>query len=174
MSEIREDMKNKDRVGQILRRERLLKDISIEKISDDLKLNSAFIVGIEESDYSNLPSIPYIKVYIKSIAKYLDIDNEPLLKKFAEEQNIQFSNDSVDRRDTITIKIQGEKNSSKVPVYAVAIIFLIVVALLLKNQGSKNKMIEDKYLEMNIFDFISLLQNGMFYDDNKEKYISHL
>lgn len=42
-----------------------------------------------------------------------------------------------------------------------------------KPNKEKTKLIEEKTIEINIVDFISILQNGLFYDNDLSKYISY-
>ena len=87
-----------------------------------------------------------------------------------------YVNKNIKKTLTTPLKIQDnskEKNISSLKLIEQTLNKGYIKVLVYKPDNNKNKMIEDKYLEMNIFDFISLLQNGIFYDDNKEKYISY-
>ncbi len=42
-----------------------------------------------------------------------------------------------------------------------------------KPNEEKNRLVEDKIIEINIVDFISLLQNGTLYDNDLSRYISY-
>ena len=138
-----------ERVGETLRRERLTRNINIETVASDLRLNSTFIIGIEEGDYSKLPNKTYVKMYIKTIAEYLSLDSAEILKRFSEEENIPVSSDERDRRDTITINVQSDEKPSIVVPATIITIAVIVVILLLKmynGQGEttdNNLAIED-------------------------------
>lgn len=125
-----------ERVGETIHRERLTRNILLETISQDLKLNVEFIKGIEESNYTNLPSMPYIRVYIKSIAEYLRLNADELLERFSQEQNLSVPDPQEERRDTISIKVQGSKSPNPfMPILIIAAI-IIVVALLLRKPSS--------------------------------------
>ena len=71
-----------DRVGDILRKERITRRIALETIAKDLKLNVKYIKSLEANDYSDLPADPYIRVYFRSIAKYLLLDPRKFLSVF--------------------------------------------------------------------------------------------
>jgi len=45
--------------------------------------------------------------------------------------------------------------------------------LVLKPNSEKTKMLEYKTINITVVDFVSLLQNGIFYDKEKEQYISY-
>jgi cytoskeletal protein RodZ len=48
--------------------------------------------SLEANDYNNLPADPYIRVYLRSLAKYLLLDPEVVLKKFYDERGIHDEN----------------------------------------------------------------------------------
>ena len=71
---------SRDRVGDILRKERITRRITVETIAKDLKLNVKYIKALEASEYEALPADPYVRVYLRSLAKYLSLDSEEILK----------------------------------------------------------------------------------------------
>jgi len=77
-----------DRVGDILRKERITRRITVETIAKDLKLNVNYIKALESSEYELLPAEPYIRVYLKSLTKYLSLDSESILQQFHKERGI--------------------------------------------------------------------------------------
>jgi len=79
---------NGDRVGDILRKERITRRIALETIAKDLKLNVKYIKALEANEYNALPAEPYIRVYFRSLAKYFMLDPEEVLKRFYEERGI--------------------------------------------------------------------------------------
>jgi|WetSurMetagenome_2_1015567.scaffolds.fasta_scaffold00072_41 cytoskeletal protein RodZ len=81
-----------ERVGDILRRERINRRIAFETIAKDLKLNVRYVRSLEANDYNALPADPYIRVYLRSLSKYLSLDPEAILKKFYDERGIHDEN----------------------------------------------------------------------------------
>ena len=82
---------SKDRVGDILRKERITRRITVETIAKDLKLNVKYIKALEASEYEALPADPYVRVYLRSLAKYLTLDPEDILKKRIDSRKDKFS-----------------------------------------------------------------------------------
>ncbi len=123
-------------VGETLHRERLTRNILIETLSLDLKLSEKFIVGIEESNYKDLPSVTYVRVYIKSIAEYLTLDSEELLNRFSQEQSLSIPDPDEERRDTISISVQGEEKQSPIIPIIFVVIAIIAAVFLLKKPSS--------------------------------------
>jgi cytoskeletal protein RodZ len=105
-----------ERVGDMLRKERITRRIALETIAKDLKLNVRYVRSLEANDYNDLPADPYIRVYLRSLARYLLLDSEAILKKFYEERGIhdeKFRKGS-DTQISITM-IQKEKKTSVRP-----------------------------------------------------------
>jgi len=96
---------NGDRVGDILRKERITRRIALETIAKDLKLNVKYIKALEANEYNALPAEPYIRVYFRSLAKYLMLDPEEILKRFYEERGIPAEAYSKDTSSKITISM---------------------------------------------------------------------
>jgi cytoskeletal protein RodZ len=94
-----------DRVGDILRKERITRRIALETIAKDLKLNVKYIKALEANEYNALPAEPYIRVYFRSLAKYLMLDPEEILKRFYEERGIPAQDYSKDASSKITISM---------------------------------------------------------------------
>ncbi len=131
-----------ERVGETIHRERLTRNILIETVADDLKMNPEFIRGIEESDYSSLPTMTYIRVYIKTISEYLNLDSEELLERFSAEQNLSVPDPVEERRDTISVKVQGEKKRNPFfPLMFIAVAVVVIIFLLKKPKGEEGEVI---------------------------------
>ena len=71
--------------GELLRSERLRKDLNIQDIAYALKLSSKIITALEDGDLENLPSKTFIRGFVKSYAEYLKLDSSIVLKQFQEE-----------------------------------------------------------------------------------------
>ena len=116
---------SEEKVGDILKRERITRRIAIETIARDLKLNVRYIKSIENSEYDDLPDDPYIRVYLRSMARYLMLDTESLLKKFYKEHGIEPEGPRAETVSRIEI-VASKKDAPNLP-WGV----IIVVAVLL-------------------------------------------
>ena len=114
-----------DRVGDILRKERITRRIALETIAKDLKLNVKYIKALEANDYSGLPADPYVRVYFRSIAKYLLLDPEEILKRFYDERGIPPEAYKKDNNSKLTISLVENKRSNR----PLVIIIAVIVAL---------------------------------------------
>jgi cytoskeletal protein RodZ len=132
------------RVGDMLRNERITRRIALETIAKDLKLNVRYVRSLEANDYNDLPADPYVRVYLRSLAKYLLLDPEAILKKFYEERGIhdeKFRKGS-DTRIAITM-VEKEKKKDVKPwmiILGVIVALALVSFLANKRMGASSDM----------------------------------
>ncbi|MBN1575367.1 MAG: DUF4115 domain-containing protein, partial [Chitinispirillaceae bacterium] len=103
----------------------------------DLKLNVKYIKALEANDYDDLPADPYVRVYLKSLAKYLTLDSEEILKKFYKERGMSIEPSPRESTGRIEISMK-QKEESRNPLLIVAAVLIILLALfsfIAKKQG---------------------------------------
>lgn len=132
-----ESIPQKELVGDILRKERVTRRISVETIARDLKLNVKYIKALEANDYSSLPADPYVRVYLKSIAKYLSLNPDEIIKRFYKERGIEIEEPKERQLATSGSYNPKVENSNKTLwiVAGIIIAILIVISLIGKKQG---------------------------------------
>lgn len=69
-------------VGEILRKGRLSKNLTLDQVERDTKIRAKFLEGIESDDYSKLPSQSYAKGFIRNYGAYLGLNIDTLLAFF--------------------------------------------------------------------------------------------
>ncbi len=62
--------------GEELRRERVIRDISLEEISQSTKISVRLLRALEESDVQKLPAPTFTRGFIRAYARHLGIDPE--------------------------------------------------------------------------------------------------
>jgi cytoskeletal protein RodZ len=72
-------------VGEILSTERRRQGKQITDVVEGTKIRSRLLDALEQGRYDDLPSPAYVKGYIQSYARYLEIPAEPLLEQFKTE-----------------------------------------------------------------------------------------
>jgi len=125
----------KDKVGDILRKERLTRRITIETIAKDLKLNIGYVKALEASDYDSLPPDPYVRVYIRSLTKYLSLDAEIILKEFYKERGLIADDTLQAQASKIDVSVQRQDKNPAVIVVAALIVVLAVFAFIANKKG---------------------------------------
>ncbi len=125
-----------DRVGDILRKERITRRIALETIAKDLKLNVRYVRSLEANDYNDLPADPYIRVYLRSLAKYLMLDPEVILKKFYQERGIHDEKyrKGSDTQIAITMVEREKRDDLKPWMIILAVIFVLALASFIVNK----------------------------------------
>ena len=78
-----------DRVGAILYKERIKKNIDLSEISQKLCIRRYYLEAIEKGEYGNLPSMPYSAGFVDSYAKYLGLNNVRIAQLFREELDVK-------------------------------------------------------------------------------------
>lgn len=69
-------------VGEELRRERELRDITLQEISEETKISVRNLKGIEENDFDRLPGGIYTKNFIRAYCRYLGINEEKMVNHY--------------------------------------------------------------------------------------------
>jgi cytoskeletal protein RodZ len=126
--------KPRDKVGDMLRKERLTRRITVETIAKDLKLNVNYIKALELSDYDSLPADPYVRVYIRSLTKYLSLDSDGILKEFYKERGL-ISDDYSKEANKIDVSVQRQDKNPTIIVVAALIVVLAVFAFIANQKG---------------------------------------
>jgi cytoskeletal protein RodZ len=72
-------------VGEILSAERRRQGKSIADAVEGTKIRSRLLDALEQGRYDDLPSTAYVKGYIQSYARFLEIPSEPLLEQYRHE-----------------------------------------------------------------------------------------
>lgn len=70
--------------GRRLREERESRDLSVEDISAELRLETYLIQQIEDEDVDKLPSAPFVKGYLRSYARLLDLDETRIIDAYSQ------------------------------------------------------------------------------------------
>lgn len=66
-------------VGELLRGEREKSGISIHVLAKKIRVKEAFLTALEENRFGDLPAAVFVKGYIKSYARVLGFDADPML-----------------------------------------------------------------------------------------------
>ena len=71
-------------IGIKLKEKREENGLSIEEVSEDLKMRPSQISSIEEGKTEDFKDVFYLKYFIRDYAKYLGLDGEKILDEFNE------------------------------------------------------------------------------------------
>lgn len=71
--------------GELLKAERIKKNLTVAEVANTLKLSSKIITSIESGDTDELPAKTFIRGFVKSYASLLKLDADLILRQFQEE-----------------------------------------------------------------------------------------
>ena len=71
-------------LGQYLRNARENRNIDIRDAAQQTRISVNYLKALEEEDFSKLPGPVFVKGFLKSYARFLDLDDAETLKRFAE------------------------------------------------------------------------------------------
>ena len=119
-----------DSFGEFLKRERELREITLEEIRDSTKINIRFLKALEVDKFDMLPGKFFTRGIIRSYANYLGLDAEDVLNRYDEfrlEQNLPDEKEEKER-DQYDEKKPPQKN--KIILWTIIIIILISISII--------------------------------------------
>jgi cytoskeletal protein RodZ len=123
----------KETLGEYLRRERELRQISLEEVAEGTKIAIYRLRAMEASRWEDLPAEVFVKGFIKSYAEYIGLVPEDVVLRY---QEIRADDESVDEPDKLANKplfnyVNKVSLFNRDLVIAMAAIFLIILLVLL-------------------------------------------
>ncbi len=116
----------KETVGEYLKKERELRQITLEEISEGTKISVARLKLIEENRFDDLPAEVFVRGFIRNYAEYIGIDPEEAILRLeedleGEEKQIPAAQEIPDSK----FHIEPKKKSS--PFYWLLLAILIIL-----------------------------------------------
>jgi cytoskeletal protein RodZ len=68
--------------GERLKRERELREVTLEEVSKATRISARFLGALENEDWSRLPGGVFGRGFVRSIARYLGLNEESLLAEY--------------------------------------------------------------------------------------------
>lgn len=69
-------------VGEILKKARQEKNLAFDEIEKSLRIRKKFLMALEENAWDKLPSLPYIKGFLKNYSTFLGLNAEEMTAIF--------------------------------------------------------------------------------------------
>ena len=77
-------------VGEILRRHRIERDLSLQDIAQQLRIQRGYLDALENGNFDSLPGLTYAIGYVRSYAQLFDLDTATMITDFkAEAKKLQ-------------------------------------------------------------------------------------
>lgn len=114
--------------GEYLKRERELRGIRLEVISDATKIRAGLLAAIEKNDFDALPAAPFVKGFIQAYCKYLGLDvQDALLRYEAYMRSIAESKTSALKQGAEAKKQETRPANSLIPIISIAVIAVLLI-----------------------------------------------
>lgn len=129
-------------IGKTLKEKRIEKGLTIEDVSDSIKIRRKYLEAIESGNYSEIPDKVYTKSFLKIYAEYLGLDQVYVLKRYldevSQEENVSIPTKTVGAPSERTYRNAKDKNNTKFFAFVsivLALLFLIWIVVSLVNRN---------------------------------------
>lgn len=116
-------------LGQELRRERELRGISLNEISDSTKISIRYLRALENDKLEILPGKFFTKGIIRAYAKYLGLEEESVLNKYYEDNLLQEQLLEKERKRKERDSTEAPRKIIRMFPFGVALIIVALVVL---------------------------------------------
>ncbi|MFH1728573.1 MAG: helix-turn-helix domain-containing protein [Pseudomonadota bacterium] len=117
-------------LGQFLRRERELREITITQVSNKTKISPYYIKSIETDNYERFPGDTFVKGFLRLYASSIGLNSDEILNRYLEEFKIKETVELVEKVARTSQK-NNHKMASKYYIWGGAIIIACLAASLL-------------------------------------------
>jgi cytoskeletal protein RodZ len=78
-----------DELGQILHEARENKGLTLEEAFQETRINAKYLEALEKGEYQTLPTPVHIRGFLRNYARFLGLDPQPLLDRYAQSNGRQ-------------------------------------------------------------------------------------
>ena len=149
-------------IGLKLKEKREENGVSVEEVSEDLKVRPSQIISLEEGKKDDFKDILFLKYFIRDYAKYLGLDENELVDEFNEflfdfttkipvDEIEKAKNEINDKKDIVSpyTEIKKSKNGLKILIIGVSIVALFIIGYFVFS-NMNNSDFEDKNITYSI------------------------
>src|SRR5262249_28007330 len=68
--------------GERLKRERELREVTLEEVSNATRISERFLQALEDEDWAKLPGGVFGRGFVRTVARYLGLSEESLLAEY--------------------------------------------------------------------------------------------
>lgn len=115
-----------EKLCDYLKRIRETKHVSLEKMARDTRLNLNYLYALEEGNFHLLPAEAYVRIYIRSVAKYLQMDPTDATRRYDEETA---GPDVGEKKGRATKSLNTLSTKTRVRPVAITVAILILIAV---------------------------------------------
>lgn len=122
-------------LGDTLRQRRISLGLSLEQAEADTKIRARLLDALEEGDYGKLPNPGYVRGYVSSYARYLELDPVPLLAMYRAETGAGRFHDINLPDEAVTPRHQQHAVPWRVPILALVIVVIVSLGVWVVSQA---------------------------------------
>ena len=78
-------MKSMESLGNELRAARAKKNISLERIAEETRINPRYLRSLEEGKYHDLPGGMYNRAFLRAYCEYVGVDPKEMIRRYESE-----------------------------------------------------------------------------------------
>ena len=127
-------------IGDTLREARDKMELSVEDIEEATKIRRKYIRALEDNNFEVIPGKVYVRGFLRSYARCLNLDGDKLVQEFNEMNDYQMENNDPPQETIISIP----KNTGKRYKRYLAAVAVVVLAGFIYLLGSSNANLQDK------------------------------
>jgi cytoskeleton protein RodZ len=109
-------------VGQLLREARVAKDLTVEQIATELRIEARQLTALEDNRFEQIGPAVFIRGYIRQYGQRLGLDPRALMEIYGRQTNVE----EVQVRPSKPIKLRDER---QITVWIVAVLVLLLIAV---------------------------------------------
>ncbi len=109
-----------EKLSEYLKRERELRGISLDEISEGTKISKRLLIYMESGKWDELPGEVFIKGFLKSYAEFIGLTPEEILLRYQEEKSKEESEKGI-----------GQENHSKTLIKNTGIFLIILIVAII-------------------------------------------
>jgi hypothetical protein len=87
--------------GEVMKRERELRQITLREISEATKINLRYLDALERNDFRHLPGGVFNKGFVRAFAQHIGVDPESMVNAYLEEEQGQQARTEEKRREVL-------------------------------------------------------------------------
>ncbi len=124
-------------LGQSLRKERLLRQVSLEELAQNTRIPLKMLQALEQDRFDELPGDIFARGFIRSYARALGVPAEPLLSRFSE----LFPPDEADAPVTALVPPErGRRFGPAVAVVILLVLFSLAMSVVLRPRHRETQL----------------------------------
>jgi cytoskeleton protein RodZ len=118
--------------GEELRRERLIREVSLEEISGATKISMRLLTALEASDVSKLPAPVFTRGFIRAYSRHLGLDAEEMVNAYLADVAPDRSKEAVPRKGRLRSRFLRGRRAAAGSLVAFVAAVLLIAGLMLR------------------------------------------